>query len=329
MRFVNYHRAGPSYDLFMDQRDRPVPGTGEVLVEVYAIGVNRADLLQRKGHYPPPSGASDILGLECSGVIREVGAQVEQWTLGDEVCGLVDGGAYAEYCTMDAGMIWRKPDRMTWAAAAALPEAYLTAYQALFVLMDVTGMEHVLIHAAASGVGSAAVQLLKDRDLRIWGTASGAKQAYCLESGFHNVIDYKKESFQKKIMEWTDGSGVDGIVDFIGAPYFRDNIHSLSIDGTMIMLGMLGGIRLPEIDLLPIITRRLKIQGSTLRSRSRKYKRELTAAFLGQFGKHLETGILEPYVFEIFDWTDVHKAHVLMASNKSRGKLVLKIPRPK
>lgn len=325
MRFVNYGKDGESTSLFLDEAPIPIAGPDKVVVEVRAFGVNRADLLQSMGQYPPPVGASDILGLECSGIIHAIGTAVSQWKVGDEVCGLVDGGAYAEYCSMDAQMIWRKPGSLTWEEAAAMPEAYLTAYQALYQLMDVTQMERVLIHAAASGVGSAAVQLLQDLDIKKWGTCSGGKVDYCLQNGFDAVIDYEDESFYSSIMEWTDQTGVDGIVDLVGATYFHDNLKTLRIDGTLVMLGTVSGIEVDKVTILPIVIRRLTIRGSTLRAREIDYKRDLIAQFLDRFGSKIQSGTLVPIIYQSIDWHEVAHAHAMMKSNENIGKIVLSV----
>lgn len=327
MRFINYRKSGSDVDLFFDQRERPEPGPEEVLIEVRAFGLNRADLLQRKGQYPPPPGASDILGLECSGVVAAVGNRVHKWKLGDALCGLVDGGAYAEYCCVDESMAWRKPQTLSWEEAAAMPEAYLTAYQALFELMDVTCMKHILIHAAASGIGTAAIQLMEGLAIRKWGTASAGKKTYCVNLGYERIIDYRAESFREKVHDWTHHRGVDGILDFVGGPYFQDNLISLGMDGKLVMLGFLGGVKIDHLNVLPIVTRRLTIQGSTLRSRSRDYKRNLVTGFLRRFESRIQSGGLRPILYRTYDWSETARAHEVMSSNQNRGKVVLSISR--
>ncbi|HLT93132.1 MAG TPA: NAD(P)H-quinone oxidoreductase [Membranihabitans sp.] len=326
MRFINHQSSVTNPDLYLDETRTPVPGPEEILIEVRAFGLNRADLLQRQGKYPPPRGASEILGLECSGVVRDLGSMVRSWKIGDEVCGLVDGGAYAEYCCIDEGMAWRKSPVLSWEESAAMPEAYLTAYQALFELMDVTAMKYILIHAAASGVGTAAIHLMKGLSVQKWGTASANKLSYCIDQGYERMIDYREESFREKIYEWTYHRGVDGIVDFVGGPYFEDNIWSLGMDGKLVMLGLLGGVKIKDINILPIVARRLSILGSTLRSRTRAYKRSIVAGFIERFGPRLSTGSLRPVVYAQLDWTEINRAHNLMASNQNCGKIVLTIP---
>ncbi len=325
MQFINFDPGDLQSDLYFDQAPVPNPGVEEILVEVRAFGLNRADLLQRLGNYPPPEGASEILGLECSGVVYSVGKGVKKWKEGDEVCGLVDGGAYAEFCRMDESMVWPKQKGMTWVQAAGMPETYLTAYQALFVLMDVTSMDSVLIHAAASGVGTAAIQLMQDLPLQKWGTASGGKISYCLDQGYDKMVDYRSESFRKKITEWSNGKGVDGILDLVGGPYFEDNIWSLARDGKLTILGLMGGVKIKDLNILPILSKRLSIEGSTLRSRTRSYKRQLVAGFLDRFSDHISSGRLKPVVYQTFDWSETQKAHELMASNQNKGKIVLTV----
>lgn len=325
MQFINFDPGDLQSDLYIDQAPVPNPGVEEILVEVRAFGLNRADLLQRLGNYPPPEGASEILGLECSGVVHSVGPGVEKWKEGDEVCGLVDGGAYAEFCRMDESMVWPKQKGMTWVQAAGMPETYLTAYQALFVLMDVTSMDSVLIHAAASGVGTAAIQLMQDLPLQKWGTASGGKISYCLDQGYDKMVDYRSESFRKKITEWSNGKGVDGILDLVGGPYFEDNIWSLARDGKLTILGLMGGVKIKDLNISPILSKRLSIEGSTLRSRTRSYKRRLVAGFLDRFEDQILSGGLKPVIFQTFDWSETQKAHELMASNQNKGKIVLTV----
>ena len=325
MQFINFDPGDLQSDLYIDQAPVPNPGVEEILVEVRAFGLNRADLLQRLGNYPPPEGASEILGLECSGVVYSVGKGVKKWKEGDEVCGLVDGGAYAEFCRMDESMVWPKQKGMTWVQAAGMPETYLTAYQALFVLMDVTSMDSVLIHAAASGVGTAAIQLMQDLPLQKWGTASGGKISYCLDQGYDKMVDYRSESFRKKIMEWSNGKGVDGILDLVGGPYFEDNIWSLARDGKLTILGLMGGVKIKDLNISPILSKRLSIEGSTLRSRTRSYKRRLVAGFLDRFEDQILSGGLKPVIFQTFDWSETQKAHELMASNQNKGKIVLTV----
>lgn len=325
MQFINFDPGDLQSDLYFDQAPVPNPGVEEILVEVRAFGLNRADLLQRLGNYPPPEGASEILGLECSGVVYSVGKGVKKWKEGDEVCGLVDGGAYAEFCRMDESMVWPKQKGMTWVQAAGMPETYLTAYQALFVLMDVTSMDSVLIHAAASGVGTAAIQLMQDLPLQKWGTASGGKISYCLDQGYDKMVDYRSESFRKKITEWSNGKGVDGILDLVGGPYFEDNIWSLARDGKLTILGLMGGVKIKDLNISPILSKRLSIEGSTLRSRTRSYKRRLVAGFLDRFEDQILSGGLKPVIFQTFDWSETQKAHELMASNQNKGKIVLTV----
>ncbi len=325
MRFVNYSRDRESRLLFLDEGPIPVSGPHDVLVEVHAFGVNRADILQRKGQYPPPSGASEILGLECSGIVCKTGEDVTTWKVGDEVCGLVDGGAYAEYCVMDSGMIWKKSNILSWAEAAAMPETFLTSYQALYQLMDVSRMRSILIHAAASGVGSAAIQLLRNIPIRKWGTASGSKRSFCLENGYDAIINYQEESFLEKIQEWTNIEGVDAIIDFVGGAYFQNNLKSLALDGTLVMLGTLGGIEVPEVNILPIISRRLRIVGSTLRSRDKIYKQNLVADFVDRYGEEIRNGTIKPSLFKTFNWDEMNQAHAMMEENRNAGKIVVMV----
>ena len=222
------------------EREAPSISDEEVLVKVKAADVNRADLLQRKGLYPPPPGASDILGLEISGEIVEVGSQVEKWKIGDAVCGLLPGGGYAEYINIDQHLLLPIPSDYSFEEAAAIPEVFLTAYQALFLLAKIEPNDVVLIHAGASGVGTAAIQLVKSINAHPIVTASKPKHEICLSLGAQLAIDYKTEDFSEVIKNDPNFKGVDIIVDFIGAPYFEQNLKTLNPDGRLIILALYG-----------------------------------------------------------------------------------------
>lgn len=324
MKYVAIHSGTKA--LYFSEKPPSDPGRNEVLVKVMAFGVNRADLLQREGKYPPPQGASEILGLECSGVIEKCGVGVKQWKVGDEVTGLVDGGAYAEFCVMDAGLIWTKPEEFSHAQAAAIPEVFLTAYQSLHWLGNIKEAESILIHAAASGVGLAAFQIAKlEEDIKIFGTASSGKVDFCKKTGYDYVIDYTSEDFSKIIETQTSGQGVDFILDFIGANYFNDNIKSLSEDGILVILAVLGGTKVEGINLLSILAKRLRIQGSTLRSRSLSYKRKLVSSFHHDLGKYFLKGTLKPIVYKELPWQEIELAHSIMSENRNIGKIILTV----
>ncbi|MGK7396166.1 MAG: NAD(P)H-quinone oxidoreductase [Candidatus Cyclobacteriaceae bacterium M3_2C_046] len=325
MKAILVKAPGGVENLSLGEWEKPMPQSNELLVKVQAAGINRADILQRKGKYPPPRGTSPLLGLEVAGVVEKVGEQVEKWKEGDEVMGLLPGGGYAEYIVIHEEMAIAKPDHFSMAEAAAVPEVFLTAFQAVKWLGRLKEKETILIHAGASGVGTACIQLAKALESQIIATASAGKHETCLNLGADHVIDYKSRSFKEEVDKITEGKGVDVIIDFIGAAYFQDNLDSMALDGRMVMLALLGGIKMDHLDLRKIVGRRLQITGSTLRSRSLDYQIKLNQE-LTHFAINLfHNGTLRPVVDKIFPWEQVAEAHQYMEANKNQGKIVLKI----
>lgn len=302
---------------------KPEAGKGELLIRVKASGINRADTLQRQGKYPPPKGASELPGLEVAGIIEAVGKGVSRWKAGQEVMGLLPGGGYAEYAVLHEDLAMPKPDQYSYAEAAALPEAFLTAFQALCWLGRLQKGERVLIHAGASGVGTAAIQLAKAIGAKVYVTASAGKHSICQQLGTDACIDYKQEDFAERIQELTDNEGVNLVIDFIGANYFSKNLEVLQTDGRLVMLALLGGHKLSEVSIAAILRKRLSIMGSTLRSRSTEYQNQLVADLWQQFGSAFEAREILPYLSETYAWQEAMQAHEAMEANKTVGKLVL------
>lgn len=311
--------------LKLGEHPLPVRGAHDILIEVKATALNRADILQRKGKYPPPKGASPLLGLEVAGTVAEIGQQVSRWKKGDRVFGLLSGGGYAQYACMHEDMAMAIPENISNEEAAAIPEVFLTAWQALVWLAKLQRGEKVLIHAGASGVGTAAVQLARELGAEVLVTASAPKHAICLELGASQAIDYQQESFRQRVEAITGGSGVEVIVDFIAAPYFQDNLSCLATDGRLVMLALLGGPKLGEANLVPILQKRLSIMGSTLRSRSPAYQRRLTDDLAGFLLPRLQEGSLRAVIDRVYDWQQVNQAQGYMEGNKNKGKIVLKL----
>ncbi|WP_234567222.1 NAD(P)H-quinone oxidoreductase [Rhodohalobacter sp. 614A] len=303
----------------------PDPRPNELLVKIEATALNRADLLQKAGKYPVPEGASPILGLEMAGVVAETGSDVSGFEIGDWVFGLLSGGGYAEYCTISQGMAMKIPEALSFEEAAAIPEVFLTAYQAIDWLGELQNGETILIHAGASGVGTAAIQLAKHLfDARIITTAgTDQKNNLCEELGSGLSINYKEKDFADEIESAFGKQSVDVIVDFVGSPYWDNNIKILDLDGRLIYLAMLGGVKVDEINLLPILRKRLTIKGSTLRNRSDDYKMRLTKEFENKALRYFTDGKIKPIIDSIFDWNNVEKAHSKMANNLNAGKIVL------
>ncbi|MBX2875204.1 MAG: NAD(P)H-quinone oxidoreductase [Saprospiraceae bacterium] len=309
----------------MGEWDTPAPGPKEIRVQIKATALNRADTMQRRGVYPPPPGESPILGLEMAGVVEQVGAAVTKWKEGDRVCGLLGGGGYAEYCVTHEDMAIRLPDQLSFVEGAAIPEVFLTAYQALHWLAKIEAGEKVLVHAGASGVGTAAIQLIGLHGANSIVTASAGKHETCLALGASHAIDYKKENFAEAVKELTDGQGVQVIVDFIAAPYFQKNLDSLALEGRLVMLSLIGGVKPEGVNLAPILRKRLQIIGTTLRARSLDYKIALTKDLQTQCMPHFATGKLKPIIDSVIPWTEVVQGHQRMEGNLNTGKIVMEI----
>lgn len=325
MKAVLVTSPGAAENLVIGEFEKPEPKPHEILVKVAATALNRADILQREGKYPPPKGASPILGLEMSGEVVALGKSVTKWKAGDQVFGLLPGGGYAEYAVIHQDMAMPLPANVSPIEAAAIPEVFLTAYQALFWLGKLQKGETVLIHAGGSGVGTAAIQLAKAVETKIMVTASGGKHQVCLDLGADEAIDYQTQDFKEKVREYTDEKGVNVIIDFIAAPYFHQNIDSLATDGRLVLLATLGGGKVENFDLRKVLSKRLQIIGSTLRARSQDYQVALTQAFSAFAMPRFQQEILKPIIDKVFDWKEVQEAHRYMEANKNTGKIVLKI----
>ncbi|TIA73992.1 hypothetical protein E3P92_01459 [Wallemia ichthyophaga] len=319
--------ANSSSDLKIQVTPQPTLSATQVLVKVVAFGVNRMDLLQAKGMYPLPPQAPKTLGVEFSGVVVDANQSAE-WKIDDEVFGLAYGGAYAEYIAVDAHMILRKPTHLTHVQCAAICENYLTAHQALSTIGRIKAGDDVLIHAGASGVGMAAIQLARHYGARrVFATAgSDAKidAVKGLPMGATHGINYRTQSFDKEVLAHTDNKGVDVIVDMVGQSYLNANINAAGKDARIVLLGVMSGMVASEVNVGPIIFKRLCIQGSTLRSRSAEYQGDLLNDFrkaaLDKVGKDLELRI-----HSVFSWKQIALAHDCMAANENTGKIVVTV----
>lgn len=325
MKAVIVREPGGPEQMEIGEIAKPEPGPGDVLVRVRATALNRADLLQREGKYPPPKGESPIMGLEMSGTIEALGSGSGRYSLGDRVFGLLPGGGYAEYVTIPEDLAMAMPPGMSFEEAAAIPEVFLTAYQALHWIGRLDRDETALIHAGASGVGTAAIQLAKLAGAQVIVTASASKHGVCRDLGADVTIDYTSEDFAERVVAETGGRGADVIIDFIGAPYFQRNVRSLAVDGRIVILATMGGTTVESFNLRDLFRRRGTATASTLRNRSLDYKRELTADFAGYALTHFVDGRLRPVIDRVLDWTDVQAAHRAMAANENAGKIVLRI----
>jgi putative PIG3 family NAD(P)H quinone oxidoreductase len=316
--------GGPE-KLRVGEANKPSPNEDEILVKVDATALNRADLLQREGKYPVPEGVSEILGMEISGTVANIGSNVKSWKKDEKVFGLIPGGGYAEYAVIHKDMAMKTPDKLKTYEAAAIPEVFLTAYQAIFWNGKLSSGETVLIHAGASGVGTAAIQIAKDIGCKVFVTASQSKHNVCLELGAEAAIDYRSQNFDEEIVKLTNNKGVDLIIDFIGASYYGKNINSLNYNGRLVILATLGGAKIKEVDLKKIMGKWLTIVGSMLRSRDLDYRIKLRREFGNYALEKFNSGKLKPIIDKVYDWKDVAEAHKYMEQNKNIGKIVLKI----
>ncbi len=306
--------------------ERPIPAYAdtEVLVKVVAAGVNRPDVFQRKGNYPPPAGApADVPGLEIAGTITAVGSAVTRWKVGDTVCALVAGGGYAEYCNVPEGQCLPVPNGMSMIEAASLPETFFTVWGNVFYADILKAGDSLLVHGGSGGIGSAAIQIAKALRLTVYTTAGSAdKCAFCEELGADKAINYKTENFAEVIKQLTNGKGVNWILDSIGGDYTPLNLQSLAEDGRLAIINAVKG-KNAEIDLSLIMRKRLVLTGSTLRPRSVEFKTAIARALEEQVWPLLASGKIKPVIFKTFPAAQAAQAHQLMEDSGHMGKIVL------
>jgi len=328
MRAIVITRPGGPEVLEMQERPTPIPRAGEILVRVHATAINRADLLQRQGLYPAPPGApADIPGMEYAGEVAAVSAGVTPWKEGDRVFGITGGGAYAEFVTVDAETAARIPDRLDWKEAGAVPEAFITAHDALVVQARVQRGESVLIHAVGSGVGLAGTQVAAAWNARPFGTARTAEKVekakrYGLVDGL--VIENDVEALVPACERWTGGKGIDVTLDLVGGDYLGASIRAAALRGRIMLVGTVAG-RQSTIPTGMVLGKRLTLRGTVLRARSLDEKRAVTAAFAAEIVPLFETGALTPTIDSVFDLAQAGAAHERVASNASFGKVVLRV----
>lgn len=302
----------------------PAPAADEVRVQVYAAGLNRADILQRLGQYPAPVGVPAMIpGLEIAGTVEAAGSKVHRWKVGDRVFGIVGGGASAEQVITAEDLLAPIPENLDYVQAAAVPEVFMTAYDALFNQAELSLGDRVLVHAAASGVGTAAIQLARAAGATTWGTTrTYNKRASVLAVGAAGVFD--PDRFVEEAQQATGGRGMDIIIDFVGAPYLARNVEALAMRGRMVIVGTMGGAE-GTVNLGMLMSKRLRIHGTVLRSRPRAEKAELTASFGSKVVPLLAQGVVRPIVDRVFPLHEIAAAHAYMESNASVGKIVLQM----
>ena len=326
MKAVVVSEPGGPEKLRLVELPDPAPGSGEIAIEIHASALNRADLLQRRGLYPPPPGTTDILGLECSGVVSAIGTGCTgALKLGERVMVLLAGGGYAERVVVPEALAMKVPSALSFEEAAAIPEAFLTAREAMLVSGALGAGEAVLIHAAAGGVGSAAVQMARAMGARVFATAGGAlKCDWVRRLGADVAIDYKSQDFAVVIGEQTAGRGVDVILDFVGAAYAEQHAACLAARGRHVLIGVLGGAQ-ATINLARLMHKRQSLIGIVMRARSPQEKIELTRAFERTHLPLFADGRLKPMVDSVFPLSDVAQAHEHMEGNQNLGKIVLRV----
>lgn len=302
----------------------PVAGPGEVVVDVAASGVNRADLMQRQGFYPPPPGAPPYPGLECAGTIAATGPGVTGWQPGDQVCALLSGGGYAEKVAVPAGQLLPAPSSVGLPEAAAFPETACTVYSNVFEGARLARGETLLVHGGASGIGTMAIQLAKQAGATVAVTAGSAeKLAACRELGADIGINYREDDFVRKIREATDGHGADVILDIMGAPYLARNVDALAADGRLVNIGMQGG-RKAELDLGVLMSKRGTIMATTLRARPREQKAAIVSAVREHVWPLIEAGTIRPVIYRELPMSEAAEAHAIMAGSTHIGKILLR-----
>ena len=323
MRAIVVVSPGGPEQLRVEERPDPVAREGEVVVRVAGAGINRADLLQRQGFYPPPPGASDILGLEASGVVASVGSGVSAPSIGDRVLLLVEGGAYAELVAVRAAQAVPVPDNIDLIDAGGIPEVFITAHDALFTRGRLQDGETILIHGGGGGVGTAAIQLARQHDCRILVTAgSEEKIARCIALGADAGINYRTEDFVPRTRELTEGRGADLVLDIMGASYLGKNMDAVATDGRIVVIGMQGGNQ-TEIDLGLMMRRRISLISTALRARPAAQKAVIVAAFVAAVLPGLADERLRPVIDRLLPLEQAGEAHRLMESGEVVGKIVL------
>ncbi len=325
MQAIQVVGQGDEARLVLGEAPEPELGPEEVRIDVVATAINRADLMQRRGLYPPPPGASSVLGLECAGLISEVGERVRERTPGDRVAALLPGGGYAEQAVVHAGSLISVPADLSLTEAAGLPEVFLTCSLNLFQLAGVPEGGWALVHGGGSGIGTAAIQLLREAAVRSVVTAgSEGKCARCLELGADIALNYKEGEFAQKVLDATEGRGVDVVLDSIGAPYLAQHLTCMATGGRLVFIGLMGGAR-TEINLGSLLAKRLTLIGSTLRTRPVAEKAEIVKAFLSRFGDALAKGRIVPIVDRVLPLSEAQTAHDILQASTHFGKVVLQV----
>jgi NADPH2:quinone reductase len=325
MRYISYGDGGGPEVLRVAEGPLPEIGPRDVLIQVHFAGVNRPDLLQRAGNYPPPPGASPILGLEVAGRVVALGAEVSAWKVGDQVCALTPGGGYAEFCRTDARHCLPLPRGSDLATSAVIPETFFTVWTNLISRGRLRAGESVLVHGGSSGIGYTAIQIAKRFGAIVFTTVGNEEKAkFCLGLGADHVINYRTHDFVTEIKKITEDRGVDIVLDMVGGPYIQKNISLLTFEGRLLQIAFLQGSRISDFDFMPIMLRRLTITGSTLRPRSAEEKGNIAEALRERIWPLLESGEIKIVLYKTFPAAEVSEAHRLMERGEHTGKIALR-----
>lgn len=324
MTEIGFSQPGGPEVLQPRQAALPRPGPGQVLVKVRAAGVNRPDVLQRRGLYPMPPGVTPVPGLEVAGEVAALGEGVGAWALGDEVCGLTEGGGYAEYCLVPATQLLPKPAALDFAHAAAVPETFFTVWANLFMMGRARAGESLLVHGGTSGIGMTALMLAREFGLRAVSTDGGPDKGEVARSfGAERSIDHRTQDFLPEVMAWSGGQGVDLVLDILGASAFERNLSVLKKDGRLLLIGFMGGDKVESLSIMPILLKRLVVTGSTMRARTQAEKAEIAQQLKDRVWPVLAAGRCAPHVHRSFALDQAAEAHRLMESRQHVGKIVL------
>jgi putative PIG3 family NAD(P)H quinone oxidoreductase len=325
MRFIDHGKGGSPDVLVLAEGPLPTPAADEVLIRVAYAGVNRPDVLQRSGNYPPPAGASAVLGLEVSGEVVATGAAVTQWKAGDQVCALTNGGGYAEYCAVPAGQVLPVPAGLSMLQAAALPETYFTVWANVFERGRLAAGETLLIHGGSSGIGTTAIQMAKAWGATVYVTVGNDEKArVCASLGADHAINYRTHEFDAEVARLTGKRGVDVILDMVGGPYIAKNLKSLALEGRLVQIAFLQPSKV-DVDWMPLMIKRLTFTGSTLRARPAADKARLADELRARIWPHLEQGRMLPVIHEVFPLDRAADAHRRMESSEHIGKIMLEV----
>jgi len=324
MNYIHIEKHGEPDVLMLSSKLVPNPGPNEVLIRVAAAGVNRPDIMQRKGLYPPPPGATDVPGLEVSGTVVKKGINVNELKVGSQVCALVPCGGYAEYCLASASICLPVPKKITLEHAAGIPETFFTVWTNIFARGQLKSSETLLVHGGSSGIGTTSIQLGKAFGATVYITAGTQEKCeFCKNIGADAAINYNENDFEAEIKTLTKNRGVDVILDMVGGPYFPKNIKILAVNGRLLQIALMQGYK-AEVDFRPLLMKSVTLTGSTLRPRSVKEKAEIAQALREEVWPLLDSGNIRPIIYQTFPLKKAADAHRLMESSKHIGKILLK-----